>query len=58
MKDPDNHARAKMASEPSIDGHVDLQIQRGRPIVVDNILGSVGFLAQSTGYLETEYLYV
>jgi len=46
-----------MACEPSIDGHIDLEIHSGDSINVDNALGSVGFLARGTDYLETEHLY-
>ena len=47
----------KMVRGPSIDGHIDLEIQSGDSINVDNALGSVGFLAHVKGYLQTEHLY-
>jgi len=50
-----NYPRAEMACEPSIDGHIDLEIQSGDSINVNHALGSVGFLAHGTNYLETEH---
>ena len=46
-----------MARGPSIDGHIDLEIQNGDSTNVDNVQGSFGFLSHGRGYLHTEHLY-
>jgi len=49
--------KPKMAHGPSIDGHIDLEIQSGDWLNVDYFLGSFGFLAPGRRYLQTEHLY-
>jgi len=47
-----------MARDPSIEGHVELEIKSNGVLKIDKVLGSVGFLAQDKDYLQTEHLYV
>jgi len=55
----DNHTRtnSRWWYDPSIEGHIDLQIRTSGAIYIDNTLGSIGFLANSMDYLRTEHLY-
>ena len=50
-----SQTRTKTAYE--IEGHIDLEIRKSKSIIIDNALGSCGFLANSMNYLRTEYLY-
>lgn len=44
--------------EPSsIEGHVYLETRSSCSVKVDGAVGSVGFLANRSNYLHTEYLY-
>ena len=45
-----------VASEPSIEGHVQLETRSSESIQIDVAAGSVGFLANDPDYLGTEYL--
>jgi hypothetical protein len=53
----ENRGSKKVASEPSIQGHVYLETRSSESVQIDVAAGSVGFLANNPDYLRTEYLY-
>ena len=51
-----NPVGRNVASDPSIEGHIDLETRSSRSIEVDHAAGSIEFVAKDRDYLCTEHL--